>query len=196
MLGLGHQHVEVGHRPADGLVEDLVGGGDRRGARRRVAQRPARLAEAGEEGAAGRADAVARAAADLDEEGLAGDGRQLDVEDRLLGAEPGGGRLELQPGLAEPVVEAGIGERDGVGLDLRRVELAAAGALGAADLEDVGEVGGEVDLQAETAGLGVVVADRQPLEGARVPEEPGAADVDEVLGDQRLAFRRRRSRGW
>ena len=60
----------------------------------------------------------------------------------------------MEPRLAEPVVEAGVGEGDGVGLDRRRVELAAAGALGAAHLEDVGEVGGEGDREAEAPGLG------------------------------------------
>ena len=111
----------------------------------RVAQRPAGGAEAGEEGAARGADAVAGAAADLEKERLAGDRGEVDVEDGLAGAEAGRGGLELQPRLAAPVVEAGVGEGDGVGLDRRRVQHAAAGALGAADLEDVGEVGGEVD---------------------------------------------------
>ena len=130
------------------------------------------------------AAAVAGAAADLEEEGLAGDRRELDVEDRLARAEAGGRRLELDAGLAQPVVEAGVGEGHRVVLDCRRVQGAAARALGAAHLEDVGEVGGEGDREGEAAGLGVVVADRHPLEGAGVPEEAGAADVDEIPGDQ------------
>ena len=42
------------------------------------------------------------------------------------------------------------------------------GRARAADFEDVGEVGGERDGEAKVAGLRVVVADRQPLEGAGV----------------------------
>ena len=119
----------------------------------RVAQAAAGGAEAGEEGAARGADAVARAAADLEKKRLAGDRGEVDVEGSLVGAEAGGSGLELEARLAEPVVEAGVGEGDGVGLDRRRVQLAAAGALGAADLEDVGEVGGEGDGEAEAPRL-------------------------------------------
>ena len=188
MLGVGHEHVEVGDRAADALVEDLIGGGDRGGARGAFAQAAAGGTEAGEEGAARGADAVAGAAADFEKEGLTGGRGEVDVEGGLAGAEAGGSGLELESRLAQPVVEAGVGEGDGVGFHRRRVERAAAGALGAADLEDVGEVGGEGDGEAEAVGLRVVVADRQPLEGAGVPEEAGAVDVDEVLCDQPLAL--------
>ena len=105
-------------------------------------------------------------------------------------------RLELDPGLAPAAVEAGVGERDGVGLDLGRVRLAAARALGAAHLEDVGEVSGVIDLQVEAPRQDVVVAERQPLEGAGVPKEPGAADVQDILGHRATCRWDRRSRGW
>ena len=88
----------------------------------------------------------------------------------------------------QAVVEAGVGEGHGVVADLGRMLAAAARALGAADLEDVGEVGGEVDAQAEAALGDVVVGEREPLEGARVPEEAGAADVQQVLQHRAAAL--------
>ncbi len=186
--GVGQQHVEVGDRAAHRLVEHLVRRSDGGGTRRAGAQRAARLAEAGEEGGARGAGAVAGAAADFEEHGLTGDRGKRQVELREVAGDTGRGGLEVQAGLAQAVVEAGVGERHGIVADLGRVLAAAAGTHGAADLEDVGEVGGEVDADAEPALGGVVVRECQPLEGAGVPQEAGAADVQQVLQDRAAEF--------
>ena len=62
--------------------------------------------------------------------------------------------------------------------------VATPQALGAAHFENIGEIGCIVDLQAEAAGLDVVIVQRQAFEGAGVPEKPGAPKVEQILGDQ------------
>ena len=142
MLGVEEKYVEVGDRAAmvslkTSLEEATDAAREAVAQLRRAARRPAKKARRGAR------MPVAGAAADLEKERLAGDRGEVDVEGGPGGAEAGGSGLELEARLAEPVVEAGVGEGHGVGLHRRRVEDAAAGALGAAHLEDVGEVGGE-----------------------------------------------------
>ena len=108
--GVGHQHVEVGDRAAHRLVEHFVRRSDGGGTRRAGAQRAARLAEAGEEGGARGAGAVAGAAADFEEHGLTGDRGKRQVELCEVAGDTGRGGLEVQAGLAQAVVEAGVGE--------------------------------------------------------------------------------------
>src|SRR3546814_8767957 len=64
---------------------------------------------------------------------------------------------------APAIVEPGIGEGRSVIIQLGRMMLAAALAPAAAHLEQIGEIGGERDGQAQTAGIDIEVAHGQPL---------------------------------
>jgi hypothetical protein len=102
----------------------------------------------------------------------------------------GGRQLEGDPGLAEDAVLAGVGERGRAAVHLGHGQLAAHRAAQAADLEDVGEVGAEGELDGEVDRGLVVAADADALVQAAV-DHPGTADVDGALqgDDLAVAFR-------
>jgi hypothetical protein len=57
----------------------------------------------------------------------------------------------------------------------------------AADLEEIGEVGGEVEREAKARRLRSVARHRKELVAARLPEELGARHVKGILGQAQLA---------
>ncbi len=59
--------------------------------------------------------------------------------------------------------------------------------LAPAHFEQVGEVGFEIELQRQGVRGAVVIADRQPLVHRALPQEPHAADVDQVVAQGSLA---------
>ena len=112
--------------------------------------------------------------------------------ERQVEAGAGGGqlvraRLEPQPGAAHAVVETGVGQQHAVLVDLRRSERAVLRTWCAPRLEQVGEVGEELDLDIGVPRLHIEIAQQQPLVAGAIPQEPGAAQVDEVVR-QRLAL--------
>ena len=178
------RRVEVCNRATDGLVEHVVGRGDSGGARGRGAERPARLTESGKERSRGTADVLAGGEAKRDEHGPALVRREADGEFGPMRREGGRRGLEAQTGLATAPVQTGIGEKDAIGSEHGIVQTPATLALGTANFEDIGEVGGKVDCQAERARPDIEVRQRQPLARLGFPEEARAADVQEVLKDR------------
>ena len=167
---VGDQHVEVGDRPAYGLVERRAGAGDRRGACRRGAQRPPRPPQRLQEarpclvlrvllgGAIDRQVDVARLA-----------GLQDELEEGAIDAELVGRRRKAHHRASGQAVEAGIAQRDGVAAHDAGMAQAVALAARAADLEQVGEVGGERQAEPQALRLPAEVAHRQPLVAGRLP---------------------------
>ena len=91
-----------------------------------------------------------------------------------------GAIVEVDDRLAGDLVEAEVGEREGAGADLRRKPLAATTAAAAADLEQVGEVRREVEVDDELHVTLVVVAHAQELVQP-VGDEARAAHVNAGL---------------
>ena len=176
---VGHQHVEVGHRPAQHLVEEVVRGLDRGGVVRHRAQIAVDRAQPAQE--RHRLRRFRRAAAD----GAANRRELLRRNAEAIGHRRRGelarGRIEAQDRLPQLGVEALIAQHGGGGARHLAVDGAAALAPQAADLEQVGEVAVEQHGQAQIDRTFAVVLDRQPLIGRVAPEKNRAHDVQGVL---------------
>src|SRR5207237_3180661 len=75
--------------------------------------------------------------------------------------------------------------------DFRRPEqfgphCAAARAPVAADLEEVGEVGGEIEREVQLLPALRVARDGEELVAARIPQKLGARDMERVLGEDEM----------
>jgi hypothetical protein len=90
-----------------------------------------------------------------------------------------GRRLENEARLAAHAIEPVIAEHHRAGADLGLQSQAARRALGAADLEDVGEVGGKTQQQRYADGRQAMIRQAQVLEAAPVPEELRTEDVQQ-----------------
>jgi len=145
-------------------IEDLVGRSDRRGTADHPSRRALAVAQGEEEGVREMALAGRRPAGDLDEDEARRVRRQLELEGRGIAGKTLGHRMESQRRLAGLPVEAGIAERHPVGCKLGGMITAALCAFGAANLEQVGEVGGKGDLDAEMQGPVAEVRDGEALE--------------------------------
>ena len=114
-------------------------------------------------------------------------GRQIELERRRCSAVMRvGRRLEAQPRLAASAVEPGVGQGHARrGSTSGGCVHAARGALGAADLEDVGEVGGEIDPELQVAAAGCRSCCSASRSKARAfQRKRDAAEVDQVLREQ------------
>ncbi len=120
-------------------------------------------------------------AADLDEQRPAFVRRQVEVIDGKVAAEPIRLRVEGKPRQSFLAVQADIGEEDGTLLDDRRKMAAFSCPHGAADLEQVGKVCCECDLDANVLRPLVIIFDGQPLVAVCHPQEARPAQMDEVM---------------
>ncbi len=177
MLGVGHQHGDVRLGARHDLVEVAVRGGDRRGLGEPVAAKPLGPAQQHEVTLDGRS-LVARHQGE-DRAALAA--LQLEHEPRRALVERLRGRLKAYAGLAHDVVEPVIAQHRTV-REQRPDDLATARAPMAADLEQIGEVGAEINLEDDALRTVSVGAYGQALVAGAVPQELGAVDVDQVLG--------------
>ena len=176
---LRHQHVEVGHRLAQHLVEDVVGGLDAGRAVRRLPHL-----------AAMREQAPEKARRLLRDRPVAGHGHeqrfrlmriQLELPGRGIDREPRRTRIEMQARGPLGVVEAAIFKQH-VG---RPEQLAGAGSAVrtplAAHLEQIGKIIVEQQRQLEAGALVAVVLQPDALIGRAAPQEDRAHDVQQVL---------------
>ena len=73
---------------------------------------------------------------------------------------------------------------------------AVALAARAADLEQVGEVGGEDEAEPQALRRAAEVAHRQALVAGRLPQEAHAAQMHQVVLEHQPSQSRRRGRDW
>ena len=97
-----------------------------------------------------------------------------------VGTEYLGRFVELNGAANHRTVAAAIREANGLFTDRRREELTPGGSLPAADLEDVGEITGDIQLDPEIDRSRLVIRERQLLE-ERLLEHQIATDVNGVL---------------
>src|SRR5690606_29095947 len=100
-------------------------------------------------------------------------GGEVDAEPGLGAREGVGGGGEGEAGAADDAVEAAVAEDEPVGLDLGRERLPPARADRPPHLEDVGEVGREVEGEREVEGGAVEAADAEALVEDAVVDEDG-----------------------
>ncbi len=173
---LGDHHLEVGDRAGQPLVEIVA-------ARMDAAARKGGAAELG--GERGEGVLVARRGRRLRSQ-LAGDGdqqrdrlprRQRKVVARLPAGERLWRRIEADPGPPGHPVETFVTEDQG-GLAGDLGQLASAPLpLGATHLEDVGEVGVQVQPQIDGQWVAAEARDPQPFVADPVPEKGAAKDM-------------------
>ena len=114
--------------------------------------------------------------------------RELEIEFGAAFSQAGRSGRKAQPRTARPAVERGVVERHFVLRQEPRIDRAAPRAAVAADLEQVGKIGGEVEREAQaTLRLGVA-RHREELVAGGFPEELGARDMERVLGEREVAF--------
>ena len=97
----------------------------------------------------------------------------------------GAGR-QRSAGPASHPVEPVVGEGDPVGVGLRRVVAPAPAPAGAPDLEDVGEVRLQAEVQVEGDLAGREVVDPQPLVTDAVVEDAAPEQVDAAVRQRHL----------
>src|SRR5581483_1786492 len=115
---------------------------------------------------------------DLEHGGLTG--REAQLVERAGGAEAARLGVHAHARAVGDVVDAAVREDELIAGVLRGEQRAAAGAARAADLEHVGEVGGEAQLEPQIDGVAQVVGEDELLD-QRAVEELLAAQVEEVL---------------
>ena len=123
-----------------GLVEDVVGRVDRGGMGDHPPRRALAIAQGEEESIRKGMLAELRPAGDLDEDDTRRVRCQIELERGGIAGKSPGRRIEAQGRLARLPVETRIAERHPVGRELGRVVMAAMGAFGAANLEQVGVI--------------------------------------------------------
>ena len=176
----GHEHVEIGHRAAQHLIEEVVRGLDRGGVARNSAPIAMDRAQAARERYGfGR---FRRAAGDgaVDRRHLLGrKGEAIRCRRRR---DLGRRRLEAQHRLPQLGVQSLVAQDGGVRADRLAGAGAAAFPLQAAHLEQVGEIAVEQHRQAQIDRTIAMVLDPQPLIGRVAPEKNRAHDMHGVLG--------------
>ena len=179
MRRVGHQHVEVGHRPAQHLVEEIVRGLDGGGVVRHRAKIAVDRAQSPQQ--RHRLGRFRRAAAD----GAANRCELFRRNAQAIGHRRRGefarGRIEAQDRLPQSSVETLIAQHGGGGAHHLTIDGAAVLPPQAADLEQVGEVAVEQHGQAQIDRSFAMVLDRQPLICRVAPEKNRAHDVQGVL---------------
>jgi len=188
---LGHQHGEVGARALEGAVHHVVRRLDERRLLARLGLRAARHAPHDEKAPFG-GGGVALHALHRHRDRPALARREVELE---LGAALGAASGETRRLRAERDARAarqavhGLVVEGGVRRPERpRAHLAAARAPVAADLEEVGEVGAEVERKAQLAPHVGVARDGEELVAAGLPQELGARDVKRILREQQRAL--------
>src|SRR6185312_7142210 len=156
---------------------------DRSGPRRLGSQFPPGVAERSEIGAHGLRRGNPAATVDLDEDRASLPRRQAKVENSLIDAQRLGRGIEAERRRSSPVVETGIAQHDLPVPDFGLMDLAASFPDHATHFEQVGEIGGELDFETQAASLKIEIADAEPFEATRIPQEARAADVYEVVID-------------
>jgi hypothetical protein len=117
--------------------------------------------------------------------------RQHDAERGMARVEHVGRLRERDGRNALHVVEADVAEDDARPRDLGRHALAAPGARVSAHLEDIGEIGVELECHRRGHVALAVVGERQTLVQPLLPQEARALDVDDAFGRRRLVTERR-----
>ena len=184
------QRVEVRDRAAKGFVEDVIGGDHRSGPGGRSAERSPRLAKRAKGGAVQRFTGARAIAADLEQDSLLALGVEIKHKGRQIRIQPVGRRFETQGRGAAPIIKPAICERNAVGADVRRLHRPASKAPRAAHLEEVGEIRSESDIYPDLSRLLVEIAHRQPFVTCAVPQEAGAAQMQEVMLQNQRSLRR------
>lgn len=175
------ERVQIADRLVQRLIEERVGALDARaGHAKGAVELPDRGAPLVERQPRRRQLAhLADARVDPQLDGGALVGAEVQLEAGAAALEAKGPRLEVQLSLVAAPVEAAVAPDDAVGLDLRLLVGAAPGAEGAADLEDVGEVGGELERHPVVERAGQVVGEHVAIDQAAL-DELLAAQVQEV----------------
>ena len=189
---LGEQHREVGARAFQHAVEQGVGGLDRRRGGARRGERTPGYAPHDEEAPLGRGRRLAfdTLHRQRDRPALAGGEIELELGAALggVGREARRPRREREPRTARHAVERGVVEAHLVRALDACAHRAAARASVAADLEEIREIGGEVERQVQAALRLAVARHREKLVAGGLPQELGARDMERVLGEHQAAF--------
>ena len=163
------KHVEIGDAAADGFVEAFVARGYLRGAFRGALQGALAVAQRNQERALS-ALAGDGAAGDFDEDRTPFAGREIDDEFRAPARKLRWRRIEADRRLAPGFVEPEVNQPHMVVADFGNAERSAARARRAAHFEDVGEIGGEGDLELQIRrGSPIEIARGDPFQAAAVP---------------------------
>ena len=109
---------------------------------------------------------------------------ELEFEARAVLVELRGRRIEGEARPPQAPVEALVGEGDIRGRDFRRQTEAASFPREAADLEDVREVGAEIEGERDRDRLRAVIVHDQALVAGGIPQAHAAEDVDGPAVDQ------------
>ena len=179
MRRAGHQHVEIGHRAAQHLVEQVVrrldGGGLVRGC--------ALIAVNGAQPLQKRNGLrqLRHPAADGETESCRLLGRKLATVGGRGRRDLARRRVEAQRSLPQLCIEALIAQDDGLRPHRAATADAAAVPPQPANLEQIGEVAVEQHGEAQIDRTIAVVMDRQPLIGRVAPEKNRPHDVQGVL---------------
>ena len=144
-------------------------------------QPAARVEQGAEKRAAGRFAQICRVAGDLDKDQAAGAWLDVELEHGAMLVQHLGRRVEAKAGAAALAVQSDIGQGDSVRLEGRRLLLTPMVAVHAAGLEQVAEIGGKQQLDADVLWRIGEAADRQPLVARAVPKEARAADVEQIV---------------
>ena len=174
-----HQHIEVGHRLAQHLVEDIV---RRLDAGRAAGQAP-HLATVRQQAAKERHRLVhdRLVAGYRDEQCDHFLGRQLEMIGRRVDGEPCRPRLEMQGGNACLAVEPAIFQHDIGGAEQPAGAHSPARPALATHLEQIGKIIVEQQRQVEARRPVAVILQRDALVGRAAPKENRAHDVQRVL---------------
>ena len=179
LRGLGHQHVEVGHRLAQHLIEDIVRGFDAGRAGGEFSHFAAMRQQPAKEW---RRLLRSRPVAGYRDE-QRGDRlrRKFEMPGGGIHRQPRRPRIEMHRRIARLAIEPVIVERDiGRAQQLARTD-AAARTLFAAHLEQIGKVVVEQQRQGEARGVLAVVLHADALIGRAAPQKDRAHDVQHVL---------------
>ena len=172
---LRDHHLEIRHRAGDPLVQ-LRAGGAHAAARQLAARdRTGQRRTAAIVVELGAVAAVVAAQLHVDRRGAAR--RQPQVKTRLAAMQIVGHRIEADPRAALDAIEPFVAQGHPPPLDNRLVAGAAALALRAAHLEDVGVVGVEAERELDVDGGRREAGDAQALVAAAPPQELRAEHV-------------------
>ena len=176
---VGHEHLQIGCRPAEDLVQERIGCLDRGCVARGITQ----LAPGGEQSLdESHRLLVGRLVASDDQKDRPHlSRRKLEVVDGLAGAELVRPRIEAEGGGARGAVEADIRQQCAVCTDHAVRGAAATRSMQPSHLEQVGEVASEKKRQRQADAVIAVIAHREPLVGAAAPQKDRSRDMQQVL---------------
>ncbi len=181
MRRLGHQHLQVRDRAREHVVVDGIGGLEGRHRAALARARAARAAQGAEEAPLGLLGELAVAALHGHGDRPALARGELQLELRASRREPCRRRAEADARAAGQSVHRVVAEVHFVPAHHGGMDRAAARAPVAPHLEEIGEVGAEVDRATQPRRLIRIAREREDLVAAAVPEELGARHVEGVL---------------